>query len=173
VKKLPVVLLVLVVVLCACNRKDFVKKLVGTWKSDKYIIHNSGNSNTVDMTAGFKDSTNVNYQLVFNNNNVYNETYITYTFVKDSTIHVHLPLDTISIDTLTQTVTLKMDTLRFVDTTVTPYAGTGTWELINSEEDLELLGSGSDTSVRMFNILKLTSGNLNIQNGFKEYDLKK
>lgn len=168
-KKSLLLLLVLVVVLCACNRKDFVKKLVGTWKADKYIIHNSGNSNTVDMTAGFKDSTNVNYVLVFNNNNVYNETYLTYTFIKDSVIQ----RDTLGYDSLTSSWHVLLDTLRFVDTTVTPYAGTGTWELINSEEDLELLGSGSDTSVRMYNILKLTSSNLNIQNGFKEYDLKK
>lgn len=168
-KKSLLVLLVLVVVLGACNRKDYVKKLVGTWKADKYIIHNSGNSNTVDMSASFNDSTNVKYQLVINSNNVYNETYLTYTFIKDSQL---VALDTIR-DTVNHTYHVDYDTLRFVDTTVTPYAGTGTWELINSEEDLELLGSGSDTSVRMFNILKLTSSNLNIQNGFKEYDLKK
>jgi len=170
VKKSLFVLLVLVVVLCACNRKEYVKKLVGTWKASHYIIHNSGNSNTVDMTASFLDSTNVKYQLVFNSNNVYTETYLTYTFIKDS-----LPqADTLWTNAAdTAYTSIFRDTLRFVDTTVTPYAGTGTWQLINSEEDLELLGSGTDTSVRMFNILKLTSSNLNIQNGFKEFDLTK
>ncbi len=168
-KKSLSVLLVLVVVLCACNRKDYVKKLVGTWKGDKYIIHNAGNSNTVDKSAGFNDSSNVKYQLIINGNNVFNESWLTYTFRADSLIQ----RDTLGYDSVNMVYHILVDTLRFVDTTVTPYATTGTWELINSEEDLELLGTGSDTSVRMFNILKLTSSNLNIQNGFKEYDLKK
>ena len=149
-KKSLVVLLVLVVVLCACNRKDYVKKLVGTWKADKYIIHNSGNSNTVDMSATFKDTTNVNYQLVFNSNNTFNETYLTYTFTEAYKINQ----DTTYTDTTHTTISsIVPDTvLRFVNTTTAPYVGSGTWELINSEEDLELLGSVSDTSVRMFNI---------------------
>lgn len=170
VKKSLFVLTVLVVVLCACNRKDYVKKLVGTWKADKYIIHNSGNSNTTDMSATFKDTTNINYQLVFNGNNVYSETYMTYVFRADSIIKFDTGYTSPTHDTIAYIDTI---TLRFVDTTKTLYSGTGTWELINSEEDLELLGSGSDTSTRMFNILKLSSSNFNIQNGFKEYDLKK
>ena len=168
-KKSLLVLLVLVVTLFACNRKEFVKKLEGTWKANKYIIHNSGNSNTVDMTSGFKDSTNVGYQLVISSNNTYNETYKTYTFVPGFIIQAPDTLWTNTADTAWTAI--KRDTIRFVDTTVTPYAGTGTWALINSEEDLELLGGGSDTTVRMFNILSLTKKDLNIQNGFKEYDL--
>lgn len=169
-KKSIFVLLALVVVLVACNRKDFVKKLVGTYSLSKYLIHNAGNTNTIDETAGFKDSTNVNYQLVLNSNNVYNETWKTYTFVKDTLVQ----RDTIYTNAADTSIdSIIIHHLVFVDTTVTPYAATGTWELINSEEDLELLGSGSDTSVRMFNILKLTSSNLNIQNGFKEFDLTK
>lgn len=168
-KKSIFIAVALIIFLFACNRVDFVKKITGTWKLSHYIIHNSGNSFTQDKTASFNDSTNVKYQLVINSNYVYNETWLTYTFRADSLIQ----RDTLGYDTATSTYHILLDTLRFVDTTVTPYAGTGTWQLINSEEDLELLGSGSDTSVRMFNILKLTIHNLNIQNGFKEYDLTK
>ena len=162
-KKLLFVAVALVVVLCACNRKDFVKKIEGTWKLGTYLYAKQ------NKTAQF-DTTNNGYQLVISPGYVYTETWKTYTFRADS-----LPRqDTLGFDSTTMTFHIQYDTLRFVDTTVTPYASSGTWTLINSEEDLQLrTNGGSDSSVRIFNILKLTNSNLNLLNGNKEYDFTK
>jgi len=152
-----------VVVLCACNRKVFVNKLCGTWKLSTYLYANQ------DKTAAF-DSTNYGYQLVINQNYTYVESWKSFTFRADSTIRV----DTLGFDSATMTFHITRDTLRFVDTTITPYAGNGTWALLNSEEDLQLRNNGaSDSTARIFNILKLTKSNLNLLNGNKEYDLTK
>ena len=153
------------VVLCACNRKDFVSKIEGTWKINTYLYAGQ------NKTSSF-DTTNFGYQLVISGGYVYTETYKSYTFRADSLIRI----DTTGVDTNTtpHTYYITYDTLRFVDTTITPYASSGTWTLLNSEEDLQLRTNGSsDSSVRIFNILKLTKGNLNLLNGNKEYDLTK
>jgi len=155
-KNLLFVSLAFVLLLCACNRKEFVNKLCGTWKLNKYLYANQ------DKTAAF-DTTNNGYQLQINQNNTFTESYKIFTFISDSTI---------TSDTVSGVV--HYDTLRFVDTTITPYLGNGTWQLVNSEEDLQLLNNGaSDSTARMFNILTLTKSNLNLLNGNKEYDLKK
>ena len=162
-KKFLLVASVLVVVLCACNRKDFVSKLTGTWKIKKYIYAKQ------DQTASF-DTTNNGYQLIIAGGNTYTESWKSYAFRADSIVRA----DTLRYDSTTMTYHILMDTLRFVDTTVTPFTATGRWDLINSEEDLQLrASSGSDTSVRIFNILTLTKSNLNLLNGNKEYDLTK
>ena len=162
-KKLIFVLFALVMVLSACNRTDFVNKIVGTWKINKYLYA------TQDKTAAF-DTTNNGYQLVIQQGYTFSESYKTFSFRKDSSIVA----DTVSYDTATMTYHIKFDTLRRVDTTITPYVGYGTWALLNSEEDLQLRDNGaSDSSARIFNILKLTKGNLNLLNGNKEYDLTK
>ena len=152
-------------VLCACNRKDFVNKIEGTWKINTYLYAGQ------NLTRSF-DTTNALYQLVISSGYVYTETYKSYTFRADSIVRA----DTTGVDTNTMphSYYITFDTLRFVDTTITPYASSGTWTLINSEEDLQLRTSGSsDSSVRIFNILKLTKSNLNLLNGNKEYDLTK
>ena len=162
-KKLLFVAVALVVVLCACNRKDFVKKIEGTWKLSNYLYAGQ------NMTKGY-DTSYAGYQLVISGNYVYNESYKSYSFRADSLVKQ----DTLGFDSTTMTFHIQYDTLRFVDTTVTPYNSTGTWTLLNSEEDLQLRSSGStDSSVRIFNILKLTNSNLNLLNGNKEYDLTK
>ncbi len=151
--------------ICACNRKEFVNKLEGTWKINTYLY--AGQNQTTSF-----DTTNNGYQLVISSGYVYTESYKTYSFRSDSFIRA----DTTGVDTNTtpHTYYITYDTLRFVDTTITPYSSTGTWTLLNSEEDLQLATSGStDSSVRIFNILKLTKGNLNLLNGNKEYDLTK
>jgi hypothetical protein len=163
VKKLLFVAVALVVVLCACNRKAFVKKIEGTWKLSHYLYAGQ------DMTAGF-DTTTAGYQLVISPNYIYSESYKSYTFRADSLVKQ----DTLGFDSATMTYHILFDTLRFVDTAVVPYASTGVWTLINSEEDLQLrTNGGSDSSVRIFNILKLTGSNLNLLNGNKEYDFTK
>jgi hypothetical protein len=163
VKKLLFVAVALVVVLCACNRKAFVKKIEGTWKISHYLYQG------IDMTASY-DSTTTGFQLIISPNYVYNESWKTYTFTHDSLV-VH---DTISYDSTTMTYHDTVFTLHFIDTTVTPYAVTGVWTLINSEEDLQLWANGTpDTAAVQYNILKLTGSNLNLLNGNKEYDLTK
>ena len=164
-KKLLFVAVALVVVLCACNRKDFVKKIEGTWILQNYLYANQ------NMTAAF-DTGYSGYQLVISGNYVYNESYKSYSFRADSLIKQ----DTLpgGFDSTIMNYHFHYDTLRFVDTTVTPYNSTGTWTLLNSEEDLQLRSAGgSDSSVRIFNIFKLTNSNLNLLNGNKEYDLTK
>ena len=163
-KKLVVVAVALVVALCACNRVAFVKKIEGTWKLSKYLYAGQ------NKTASF-DTSYYGYQLVIGPNYVYNETYKSFSFRADSLIKQ----DTLGFDSASMTFHIQYDTLRFVDTTIHPYAFSGTWTLINSEEDLQLRsdGGGTDSSVRIFNILKLTNSNLNLLNGNKEYDLTK
>ena len=162
-KKLLFIGVVLAIILCACNRKDFVSKIQGTWKISNYFYASQ------NMTKTF-DTTNAGYQLIISGGYVYNESWKTYSFRADSLIKA----DTLGYDSATMTYHITFDTLRFVDTTITPYTSTGTWTLLNSEEDLQLRTSGSsDSSVRIFNILKLTKGNLNLLNGNKEYDLTK
>ena len=162
-KKIFFVAAALVVVLCACNRKEFIKKLEGTWKLSKYLY--AGQT----MTASF-DTTNAKYTLVIAGNYMYTESWTTYSFRADSTI----VNDTTGYDSVNMTYIINHYTLRFVDTTITPYTSTGTWTLLNSEEDLQLKATGaSDSSARIFNILSLTKSNLNLLNGNKEYDLTK
>ncbi len=161
-KKVFLVAAILVVVLGACNRKDYVNKLVGTWKLSKYLYASQ------DKTSQF-DTTNNAYTLTINDNSTYTETWKAYNFRADSTILV----DTL-YDSVNMVYNILFDTLRYVDTTITPYSGNGTWALLNSEEDLQLRdNSGSDSSARIFNILKLSKSNLNLLNGNKEYDLTK
>lgn len=163
-KKNLLIAVVLMVALSACTRKEFVNKLTGTWKLSHYIFAG------VDQTAS-TDTTMAKYQLTIQNdhNQDYTETWLTYTFRADSLI-LH---DTLGFDSITMTYNVKNDTNRFVDTTVTPYTGHGRWDLVNSEEDLQLRDGSDTASLRLFNILKLTKSNLNLLNGNKEYDLTK
>ena len=164
VKKSIVVALVLLVVLAACNRKRYVNLITGTWKMSHYIYAG------VEQTASL-DTTMAKYQLEIQNdhNQDYLESWISYAFRADSAIL----RDTLSFDSVNMVYVVKFDTLRFVDTTVTPHATHGRWDLVNSEEDLQLRDGSDSASLRLFNILKLTKSNLNMLNGNKEYDLTK
>jgi hypothetical protein len=163
VKKKLLFVAAALLVLCACNRKDFVNKIEGTWKINTYLY--SGQNKTSSF-----DTTNSGYQLVLSSGYVFTESYTAYTYTSVPNIKA----DTVS-DTTNHTITITFDTISYtVHTTATPYSATGTWALLNSEEDLQLRTNGSaDSSVRIFNILKLTKSNLNLLNGNKEYDLTK
>jgi hypothetical protein len=168
VKKNLLIALVLVVAFCACNRKMFINKLVGTWKISRYII-NENNNTGQDETKQFADTTHVSYALALNGDQSYQESWINYYFYRDSVIIN----DTTGVDT-TQTpwvYQIKYDTVRSVKNRQTPYTGTGSWVLINSEQDLELRPSTDTNSIRIFNIYKLTTGSLNLFNNGTEYDL--
>lgn len=63
-KKTILIAIGLVILLAACDRKAFVKKIVGTWKLDKYLF--SG----LDKTVMY-DTTYRNWQLVLSEDQVY------------------------------------------------------------------------------------------------------
>jgi hypothetical protein len=156
VKKVVFFVVILALVLSACNRKKFVNKLEGTWKLNKYIYLGSSNINQ-DETASY-DTSHYNYQLVISGNDVYTRSWVAYQYRADSLIRNY---DSI-YDTLTTSWTFKIDTQRFVDTTVTPYSETGRWFLNNSEEDLELISNADTGTAQQYRILELTKGNLNL-----------
>lgn len=149
----------LIMVLCACNRKDFVNRIEGTWKLSNYLYAGQ------NKTSSF-DTTNANFQLVISSGYAYSLSWKSYTFTRDSII---------TADTNHTSGVITFDTLRYVDTTVTPYTSAGTWTLLNSEEDLQLRTNNgpTDSSVTIYNILKLSKNNLNLLNGNQEYDLTK
>ena len=160
---LPIAL-ALLVIFGACNRKDFVNKLSGTWKISHYIFAKQ------DQTATFSDTSNVGYMLTINEDQTYSEIWKTFKYFPDSTILVD---STRMVDTTTHdtTYTITRDTLRFTDSTITPYTGRGHWDLLNSEQDLQLKDNSDSTNVRQFQILKLNKSNLNLLNGNQEFDL--
>ncbi len=154
-KKVVFSVLILTIVLSACNRKAFVNKLEGTWKLNKYVL-TTGNVNQ-DETASY-DTTHYNYQLVISGNDVYSRSWVNYRYRADSIIR---NIDSV-YDTLTTSWTFKMDTIRFVDTTITPYTESGKWYLNNSEEDLELISNADTGAAQQYRILELTKSNLNL-----------
>ena len=165
-KKIAFYLIALTVILSACNRKDFVNKLTGTWKLNKY--YQTINGNNVDYTATY-DTTHYGYQLVINSNNTYSQSWKTYVFTADTT---YLHKDSI-YDTLTQVWSFKIDTIPHVDTTITPYAGGGHWYLLNSEEDLQLIDNADTGNAAEYRILELSKSNLNLSYQGQQFNLTK
>ena len=161
-KKFVFAALILTVALCACNRKDFVNKLCGTWKLNKYELANQ------NLTASY-DTTHYKYQLVINNDGAYGTSWLNYKFQADSII---LNIDSV-YDSTGMVWNFKKDTIRFIDTTITPYAGSGKWYLLNSEEDFEEIDNADTSSAQIFRILTLDKGNLHLLNGNQEYDFTK
>ena len=149
------------VFLSACDRKAFVKKIVGTWKIDKYLF--SGREKTV-----MYDSTYRIWRLTIAEDETYTKTWEKWAFFADSIIRT----DTLGYDTVNTTYLLHRDTLRFMDTIKTPFIQLGTWALINSEEDLQLR-SDSSNSAEIFRILELGKSNLNLKKGNEELYLGK
>lgn len=155
----------LLVLLAACDRKAFVKKIQGTWKINTYSV--SG----LDRTPYF-DSVYNSYQLTLNSGgqgeSPYTETWQTTVIYHDSTIVA----DTI-VDTVAHTTTVVYDTLRSTHSVVTKHNGSGLWALLNSEEDLQLRDDSDATNPKLYRILKLDGSNLNLQKGNEELHLKK
>lgn len=161
-KRIVFIALALVVFLTACNYKAFVKKLVGTWKLNTYLFDG------LNKTLYF-DTTYRNYQLQINEDpQTYLETWQEYSFAADSLIVA----DTLGYDSVNMVYIIQIDTLRWNDTTVTPFLSTGMWELINSEEDLQLRDDSSN-DVRIERILELTKNDLKLRKGNEEFYLKK
>ncbi|MCW5907986.1 MAG: hypothetical protein KIS94_09020 [Chitinophagales bacterium] len=156
-KKILFALLALTLVFAACNKKAFLKKLVGTWKIDRYLF--DGLERTLYFDTTFRD-----YTLLLNEDQIYAINYNTYSFAPDSIILV----DTLGYDSVNMVYVINSDTLRFMDTTITPYMETGKWDLINSDEDLQLRNDANN-NVSIYRILELTRKDLKLKKGNEEF----
>lgn len=161
-KKQLLFAVVAITLLAACNRNKFVKKLVGTWTVQKYTFAGA------DKT-GFFDTTYRDYVLQLNEDENYVETWRSYSYRLDSLVTV----DSVLVDTPNMIYNITYDTFRYVDTSVVPGLVTGRWDLLNSEEDLQLSNDSSSTAARIFRILGLTSNTMNLKKGNEELQLKK
>lgn len=156
-KKLLFALLALTLVLGACNKKAFLKKLTGTWKLDRYLF--DGLERTLYFDTTFRD-----YTLNLNEDQYYSINYNSYHFSPDSLILV----DTLGYDSVNMVYIVNSDTFRFMDTTITPHLETGIWDLINSDEDLQLRNDSSN-NVAIYRLLELTKSDLKLKKGNEEF----
>jgi hypothetical protein len=159
-KKLFFLFVLAVVVLSACNKEAFIKKLVGDWRVNQYYY--DGHDKTT-----FFDTTYREYTLSIQEGNTFSETWKSYAFFADSTILS----DTIGYDSVAMNYVILYDTIRFNDTVVTPHIVGGEWQLINSEEDLQLTDTAS--TARIFRILDLSKNSLHLKRGNDEYHYDK
>ena len=156
-KKLLFALLALTLILAACNKKAFLKKLTGTWSLDRYLF--DGLERTLYFDTTYRD-----YTLNLNEDQLYSINYNTYSFSPDSLILV----DTLGYDSVTMVYIINSDTFRFMDTTITPYLETGKWDLINSDEDLQLRDDATN-NVAIYRLLELTKSDLKLKKGNEEF----
>lgn len=156
-KKFVFALLALTLVLGACNKKAFLKKLTGTWKLDRYLF--DGLERTLYFDTTFRD-----YTLNLNEDQYYSINYNSYSFAPDSLILV----DTLGYDSVNLVYIINSDTFRFMDTTITPHLETGVWDLINSDEDLQLRNDSSN-NVAIYRLLELTKSDLKLKKGNEEF----
>ncbi len=156
-KKFVFALLALTLVLGACNKKAFLKKLTGTWKLDRYLF--DGLERTLYFDTTFRD-----YTLNLNEDQYYSINYNSYSFAPDSLILV----DTLGYDSVNMVYIINSDTFRFMDTTITPHLETGIWDLINSDEDLQLRNDSSN-NVAIYRLLELTKSDLKLKKGNEEF----
>lgn len=159
-KKTVFTVLILSLLLASCDRKAFVKKLTGTWTLDRYLYGGQ------DFSTKMKDTTMTNYRLVLDENQSFIETWESYTYFEN----FYVDADT-SFDIGGNIVGIEIDTVRFTDTIVAPFSKAGGWELINSEEDLQLRDAATN-DVRIYRILRLTGSSLNMRKGNEEIYLK-
>lgn len=159
-KKTLLISLGLCILLISCDRKAFVKKLTGTWTLDKYLYAGQ------DFSTKMTDTTMANYRLVLDENQGFSESWQAYTYSSNYYVNT----DTL-YDTGGNIVGYDYDTIRYVDTLITPFAKSGGWELINSEEDLQLRDNATN-DVRIYRILRLSGSSLDMRKGNEELYLK-
>ena len=150
------------IVASACNRKAYLNKLEGTWSLSHYLYSGSDQTNTQRDTLMNK------YKLVIESDNNYMESWQSLAFRADTLISN----DKLSYDSTTSKYRIRQLVCPFIGTTSTPHSDNGTWQLTNSEQDLQLLDDSNNT-VRIYYILKLTGSQLDLQNGKYEMDLSK
>jgi hypothetical protein len=161
VKKNILIAFALVFFLAACNRKTFVKKLVGTYTLSKYLY--DGRENTTSFDTIFRD-----WKLDLSEGEVYAKTWTEYQFYPDTLFLV----DTLGYDSIGGFYVVDVDTVRIIDTTKVARLETGTWDLINSEEDLQLRND-STRLADIYRILELKKENLTLRKGNEELYLVK
>lgn len=162
-KKTILISLGLLLLLAACDRKAFVKKITGTWSLDKYL------NNGVDKTVMF-DTTFREWQLNIGDaaTKAYSKSWVEYVLTPDSIVRY----DSISYDSVNMVYDIDTIVLHYIDTARFPKMEIGTWELLNSEEDLQLRNDSSN-AVEIFRILDLTKNNLTLRKGNEEFYLGK
>jgi len=162
VKKTLIIALAILFTMTACNRNKLVKKLTGTWSLSRYLYGGQ------DETTQVRDTTMNNFKVSFSGNQSYIETWRALSF---SSYNLILS-DTLSYDTALSMYLIKYDTIPKIDTSITPYVATGRWDLINSEEDLQLTADSNGT-ITQYQILNLTGSELNLRSGSVEMYLNK
>jgi hypothetical protein len=75
--------------------------------------------------------------------------------------------DTLGYDSVAMSYVIEFDTIPFVDTTIVPHLELGTWDLINSDEDLQLRND-STNAVAIYRILELNKSSLKLRKGNEE-----
>ena len=160
-KNILIALGLILLLVASCNRKAFVKKIVGKWNIDKYRFDG------LDRTVYF-DTTFREYTLMIGEDEVYSKSWKTYAFAPDSLILS----DTLGYDSVAMVYSITRDTLRFTDTTITPHFEIGRWDLLNSEEDLQLR-SDSGNVTEMLRILQLDKSSLKLRKGNEEFEYGK
>ena len=144
--------------LAACNKKAFLKKIQNTWKLDTYLF--DGQNRTVYFDTTYRD-----YQLNLTDDDFYSISYRQYFFSPDSLILS----DTLGYDSVAMDYVINYDTLRYIDTTIGPHFETGVWTLLNSEEDLQLRSDSSTNTPAIYRILDLDGKNLKLKKGNEEF----
>jgi hypothetical protein len=161
VKKNILFVFALIFVLAACNRKAFVKTLVGTYTLDKYLY--DGRENTMSF-----DTTYRGWKLDLTEGELYTKTWEEYQFFADTLLLV----DTLGYDSTTMLYIVDVDTVRVIDTNIVARLETGKWDLINSEEDLQLRNDSTNLA-DIYRILELKKSNLTLRKGNEEIYLVK
>ncbi len=155
-KKLLFFALGLTLVVASCNKSAFLKKLTGTWSVDRYLF--SGQDRTLYFDTTFRG-----YQLDLDESNRYAISFSEFFFTPGTNI---LP-DTLGYDSVAMSYVIEFDTIPFVDTTIVPHLELGTWDLINSDEDLQLRND-STNAVAIYRILELNKSSLKLRKGNEE-----
>jgi hypothetical protein len=161
VKKTILIAFALIFVLAACNRKSFVKKLVGTYTLQKYLY--DGRENTMKFDTTFRE-----WKLDLTDGELYSKTWKEYQFTPDTLFLA----DTLGYDSVNMIYVVDIDTVRIIDTTEFSRFETGKWDLINSEEDLQLRNDSTNLA-DIYRILELKNGRLTLRKGNEELYLEK
>jgi len=161
VKKTLFIALALTLVLAACNKKAFLKKLEGNWKINTYLFDGHDRTTYFDTTYRF-------YNFDISSDNRYSMDWKEYAFSPDSAFLQ----DTIGYDSVGMVYIINYDTLRFIDTTITARLVMGEWTLLNSDEDLQLRPDSDATNPQIYRILDLDKSNLKLKKGNEEFYYK-
>lgn len=141
--------------LSSCNKERFIDQLVGDWDLKFFFVGD------LNKTPAF-DSAQRSYFLRINENNSYSESWTSYTYT------VNTIRDTVYLDSVNYVV--NVSTLR--DSVGRAVQTQGRWDLINSDENLQLKDDSS-RAVRIFRITEKTKSKMKLRLGEEEYQFEK